>query len=285
MTGGTGHAAYRLGLPAWAFAGWRGRYFDNQPSALASYARVFSSVEGNTSFYRIPDADSVRHWREALAGRDFRLCFKLPREVTHEARPDGRALMHFLAAIDGLREWLGPLLVQLPARVGPASMDAIVALFEALPAGWPTVLEVRHPAFFDDPLRLAPLLDRFGAGRVMLDTRPLYRGDLSHPEVRAALHEKPDLPVLDQVYNGLAFVRLVLHPDLDGNAEYLRFWARRAAEWLRRGDELFMMIHCPNNLHCPILAERFHELLRAEDPGLGIGPLPGWPIPQQASLL
>ena len=285
MTGETGHVAYRLGLPAWAFAGWRGRYFDNRPSALASYARVFSTVEGNTSFYRIPDAESVRRWREALAGRDFRLCFKLPREVTHEARPDGRVLTRFLATIDGLGDWLGPLLVQLPARVGPASIDDIAALLDALPADWPAVLEVRHPSFFDQPGLLEPVLDRFGVGRVMLDTRPLYHGDLAHPEVRAALHEKPDLPVLGQVHNGLAFVRLVLHPELDSNGEYLQFWARRAVEWLRRGDQLFMMIHCPNNLHCPILAERFHELVRAKDPGLGIGPLPAWPIPQQASLI
>ena len=285
MTAGTDPAAYRLGLPAWAYAGWRGRFFDNQPSALASYARVFSAVEGNTSFYRIPDADSVSRWREALTGRDFRLCFKLPREVTHESRPDDRALGRFLAAVEGLQEWLGPLLVQLPARVGPASIDAIASLVDAPPTGWPKVLEVRHPAFFDQPQRLESVLERSGAGRVMLDTRPLYRGDLSHPEVRAALHEKPDLPVLGQVYNGLMFVRLVLHPDLDSNTEYLQFWARRAADCLRRGDELYMMIHCPNNLHCPVLAERFHRLLRAEDPDLDIGSLPGWPIPQQARLI
>jgi uncharacterized protein YecE (DUF72 family) len=281
----TGTPNYHLGLPAWAFPGWRGRYFDNRPSALASYARVFNTVEGNTSFYRIPDADSLRRWREALAGRDFRLCFKLPREVTHEARPDTGVLARFLSAIEELREWLGPLLVQLPARVGPASADDIARLLEALPADWPAVLEVRHPAFFSQPERLEPVLDRFGTGRVMLDSRPLYQGDCSHPEVRAALHEKPDLPVLDRVYNGLAFVRLVLHPDLDSNGQYLAFWARRVARWLQRGDDVFMMIHCPNNLHCPELAQRFHELLRVVAPTQRIGPWPAWPVPQQASLI
>jgi uncharacterized protein YecE (DUF72 family) len=285
MTAHAGQPGYRLGLPAWAFAGWRGRYFDNRPTSLASYARVFNTVEGNTSFYRVPDSDSLRRWRESLAGRDFKLCFKLPREVTHETRCDRAALRQFLSAVEALREWLGPLLVQLPARVGPASLEEIARLLEALPADWPAVLEVRHPQFFARPEILAPLLTRFSIGRVMLDSRPLYRGDRAHPEVRAALHEKPDLPVLDQVYNGVAFVRLVLHPDLDSNGEYLQFWARRVAHWLARGDEVFMMIHCPNNLHCPPLAERFHQLLRAGNPGLGLAPLPGWPIPQQPSLI
>ena len=57
---------YRLGLPAWAFAGWRGRYFTARPSQLASYARVFNAVEGNTTFYRTPDAATVTRWREAV---------------------------------------------------------------------------------------------------------------------------------------------------------------------------------------------------------------------------
>jgi len=285
MSAGAGRARYRLGLPAWAFPGWRGRFFDNRPSALASYARVFDAVEGNTSFYRIPDPDSVRRWRDALTGRDFRICFKLPRAVTHEQKPDFAALADFLVAIEPLQEWLGPLLVQLPAAIGPSSVDWIAVLLDALPEGSPAVLEVRHPGFFEEPGRLEPLLERRGLGRVMLDSRPLYEGDRLHPEVRAALHKKPDLPVLGTVYNGTAFVRLVLHPDLDSNGEYLDFWARRVATWLERGNEVFMMIHCPNNLHCPVLAECFHELLRAQAPALAIDALAAWPVPRQASLI
>lgn len=100
---------YHLGLPAWAFPGWQGRFFEAQPSPLASYARVFGTVEGNTAFYRIPSPEAVGRWRDAVAGRPFRFCFKLPRTVTHERRPDTGDLDAFLSALAPLRDHMGPL--------------------------------------------------------------------------------------------------------------------------------------------------------------------------------
>ena len=57
---------YYLGLPAWAFPGWAGEYSPVGGSALAHYARVFNTVEGNTTFYRVPDAQSVARWNAAV---------------------------------------------------------------------------------------------------------------------------------------------------------------------------------------------------------------------------
>ena len=274
---------YRLGLPAWAFAGWRGRYFTDRPSQLASYARVFNAVEGNTTFYRTPDAATVTRWREAVAATDFRFCFKLPRTVTHERTPDLAELDRFLKAIAPMEQHLGPLLLQFPASVGPQQLAVLDTLFSRIPRDWRGVVEVRHRGFFDDPEPLATLLERYGFGRAMLDSRPLYRGDISHPEVAAALHEKPDLPLLPEVYNSLAFVRLVLHPNPEFNDLYIAEWAKRVAAWLEAGHETFMTIHCPNNLHCPPFALQFNEALRIRH--AAVPPLPAWQVPQQGSLI
>ncbi len=276
---------YSLGLPAWAFPGWKDRYFEDQPSRLASYATVFNTVEGNTTFYRIPDSKSVRSWREAVARRDFRFCFKLPREVTHERSPDLDALRRFLDAIKPLGENLGPFLVQFPKTVGPDEIAAFEPVFETLTEKHRFTMEVRHPKFFDEPALLEPVLDRFDAGRIMMDSRPIFEGDRGHPDVRDALHEKPDVPVLTKTYGNIVLVRLILHPDLRSNSAWIDEWAARTARYLRDGDDVYMMIHCPNNLHCPPLAKTFHERLLAE-PGVSISAaLPAWPIPQQADLL
>ena len=41
---------YRLGLPAWAFPGWKDRYFSDRPSPLASYtARFDVNLDGLTN--------------------------------------------------------------------------------------------------------------------------------------------------------------------------------------------------------------------------------------------
>jgi uncharacterized protein YecE (DUF72 family) len=273
---------YFLGLPAWAYPGWKDRYFPGHGSALAHYARVFSSVEGNTTFYRIPDASTVARWREAVDGTGFRFSFKLPRSVTHERRPDWAALQAFMAVLEPLGQHLGPFLVQCPATLGPDDLDRLQQLFTRLPATWRYALEVRHPRFFTEAALLEPLLERYNAGRVMFDSRPIYREDAGHPEVLAARHKKPDVPLLDEVYNGLAYARVVLHPDADCNGRYMDEWATRTEQYLRRGDTLYFMMHCPNNQHCPEFAAQFHQRLRQRMPGLA--PLPAWPVPQQSGL-
>ena len=276
---------YHLGLPGWAFAGWKNRYFTFEPSPLASYATVFNAVEGNTAFYRVPDRKTVEKWRAALAGSQLRICFKLPRTVTHQRKPSLNDLQVFRSAIAPLVEHIGPLLVQFPASLAPEDIPVVEPLIETLAADFSCAVEVRHPQFFAEPERLTPLLERYGCGRVVLDTRALYEGDRNHPEVVAALHEKPDLPVLGETHNNLAFVRLVLHPDRLHNAHYINQWAARVAGYLSRGIASYVMIHCPNNLHCPELALEFHDALLAQRDSAGLTPLPAWSVPLQGQLI
>lgn len=276
---------YFLGLPAWAFPGWKDRYFTDTPSRLASYAQVFNTVEGNTTFYRVPDEQTARRWRDAVAGTRFRFCFKLPRAVTHERKPDLEELQRFLSVIDILDDALGPLLVQFPATIGPKELEYYEPVLEAICERHRFVIEVRHPSFFEEPSQLEPLLERYEAGRVVLDSRPLYEGDRSHPEVLEALHEKPDVPVLPTVYNGIFFVRLILHPDIVSNDRYIAEWASNVAAFLADGVEAYVMVHCPNNMHCPPLARDFHDVLRRTNSVAQPAELAPWPLPTQMTLV
>ncbi|MEQ8264889.1 DUF72 domain-containing protein [Pseudohaliea sp.] len=274
-----------LGLPAWGFPGWTGTYFprpEGRETTLSLYARVFNTVEGNTTFYRVPDRATAQRWAAAVAGTGFRFSFKLPRTLTHEARPRAADLAAFFDAMEVIGEHLGPLLVQCPATLGPEELPGLEALFTRLPGAHRYVLELRHPAFFTEPQRVEPLLERHDAGRVMFDSRPIYRGDAQHPEVLAARHRKPDVPLLDTVYNGLAYARVVLHPDDSQNGPWVEEWLARGAAYLEAGHTLYFMMHCPNNQHCPAFAERYHAALCERAPGLA--PLPPWPLPQQPGL-
>ncbi len=218
-----------IGLPAWAFPGWKDRYFTDAHSRLSSYAQVFDTVEGNTTFYRTPDADTVARWRDAVAGTSFRFCLKLPREVTHEYRPDLGALDRFLDVVAPLAPHLGPLLLQFPADVGPRDLGRVDAVLARIDGRLEAAVEVRHPALFSEPGLLLPTLERHNACRVALDARPLHLGDKSHPDVLAALHKKPDLPLLPDTVGGRAFVRLVLHPDLPSNEAWIEEWVSTPA--------------------------------------------------------
>lgn len=275
---------YYLGLPAWGFPGWAGEYFRRPGrggSTLAEYAQVFNTVEGNTTFYRVPDPQTVARWAEAVDGGEFRFSFKIPQTITHERHPAWEQLVEFMTVMEPLEEHLGPFLVQCPARLGPDNLDVLEALFDALPGQHRYALELRHLDFFKDPAPVEPLLEKHRAGRVMFDSRPIYQGDTQHPEVLAARHKKPDVPLLDTVYNELVYARVVLHPDTRYNGVFVEEWLARVESYLAAGHDTWFMMHCPNNQHCPQFAEDFHKALAKRH---NLPALPPWPVPRQDSL-
>jgi len=254
---------------------------------LASYAKVFSAVEGNTAFYHVPTEASVEQWRQALEGSDCKINFKLPKTVTHESRINQDDFAAYLKVMKTLKDHRGPYFIQFPASVGPDEIAGFEPVFDRLAMDQGGVIEVRHPGFFSEPESLEPVLNTYGFGRVIMDSRSLYQGDINHPEVKAAIHEKPDLPIIDKVYNNTAFVRLNLHPDGVSNGPWIDDWASRVGQMLIDDVDVTVIIHCPNNQHCPSFAREFQDRLSvvcAEDNDSALDPLPAWPVPQQGSL-
>lgn len=277
-------ARLRLGLPAWAFPAWRGRYFARDVPALTGYARAFETVEANTTFYTLPDETTVARWREQLQGGELRLCFKLPREITHGTRLGAAAaLAPLFDRLAPLAPWFGPFMVQLPPRLGPARYDELALLLSTLPREYRFAVEVRHPDWFTAPQRLFELLERTDCGRVILDSRPIYGDAPAHPDLVAAAHEKPPLPVLWEGPETLRIVRFVAHPLAAHNLPYGLEWAAALTSWLRPGNEVHFIVHCPNDAHCPPLARALHGPLAAAARTAGAqGPaaLPAWPLEQ-----
>lgn len=271
-----------LGLPLWGLKEWAGPFYTPDARALdflQQYSRVFNAVEGNTTFYSVPSPEAVHRWaRQTPPG--FRFCFKFPRTITHERSLLGvvEETREFLAAMAPLEGRLGPFMIQLPASFPPARLDDLATFLFHLPKEHRYVVEVRHPGFFEEETaRLVDdLLDETGCGRSELDTRPLRAGDPEHPDVEAAEHEKPDLPVREKVTGELPFVRLVTHPEAKANRPWLRYWAGRVARWIRAGMEPYVFIHCPNNLHSPARARALHRLL-VEEQGADVGELAPFP--------
>ena len=275
---------YALGAPFWSFEHWNGGLYtsDARPGdRLRQYARVFDAVEGNTTFYSAPSPQSIERWCEATPP-GFRFCFKLPREITHDrmlvdAKEPTEA---FLAAMEPLRDRLGPFLLQLPPKFGPGRLPDLEAFLDGLPRGHAWAVELRHRAFFDDAALAGhcdELLAERGCDRVMMDTRALRAGDPDHPEVRSALHDKPDLPLRPEPVGRRPMVRFVGHPDAAINAPFLEEWATRLADWIARGLEPIFFVHTASNRRTPQLARELHRRIAARAPkDVGdLAPFPG----------
>ena len=137
-----------FGTCAWTHDDWRGVFYPPHlaPSArLAYYARFFSAVEVDSTFYHIPSPAIAAHWAEVTPSA-FRFSCKVPKEITHERklRECDPVIADFLRGIEPLREKLGCLLVQLPPFFAPKRDEhALREFVHSLPADWPWAIEFR----------------------------------------------------------------------------------------------------------------------------------------------
>ncbi|MEO0422173.1 MAG: DUF72 domain-containing protein [Pseudomonadota bacterium] len=278
--------AYGLGCPLWALADWEGGLYragSTSGDYLRQYASVFNAVEGNTTFYATPAANTVARWMDQVP-EHFRFCFKFPRVVTHDARLRGceAPARAFIDRLRPLRGQMGPLMIQLPASFGPASLKVLFDFLQGLPEDFSYAVELRQRRFFDDEIladEVDEQLQALGVERIVLDSRPMRSGDANHPDVLAAEHAKPNLPVRPLALTSTPIVRLIAHPDAAVTAPWLMHWARIIRDWLNAGRRPMMFMHCPNNAHSPTFARLFHQALVAvcDEHCRDVGALPAWP--------
>jgi uncharacterized protein YecE (DUF72 family) len=281
---------FLLGLAVWAYKGWLGELFPaKSPSAnfLSLYSRRFNCVEGNTTFYSIPDRATVQRWAQQMPP-GFEFCPKLPKTVTHSGPllPCLPQALAFLELMQGLGDRLGPLMAQLPPGYGPAQFNDLSAFLQ----GWraataaPLALEVRHLDWFREPYssRLTTRLESLNVGRVLLDTRPVY--DIKHGEnpQQYSTNKKPQVPLQPTITADFSLVRYISHPDLDCNQDYLAAWATWCEAALQQGKRVYFFVHCPLEDQSPIVARSFQHQLERQ--GVAVPPLPWDSVASESQL-
>ncbi len=74
-----------LGTIGWSYSFWKGNFYPNKTASkdfLAYYASKFSTVEVDSTFYRIPNPQAVANWRQQTP-EGFRFSLKFPGVITH----------------------------------------------------------------------------------------------------------------------------------------------------------------------------------------------------------
>jgi uncharacterized protein YecE (DUF72 family) len=241
---------------------------------LAHYARVFNTVEGNTTFYASPTPDTVRRWADAVPAH-FRFSFKFPQTISHQSDlvSADKQVSDFIRLLEPLHDKLGLLKLQLPARFGPQGLPRLAAFFERLPPAFRYALEVRHPDFFakgEAERQLNRLLMERGINRIMLDSRPLFSVPATTAAMIDAQGKKPRLPVHLLATANAPVVRLIGLPDPAANHPFLPGWLPHWRQWLAEGKDLYLFIHTADNAQSPELARQVARLLGEE-----MAPWPG----------
>ncbi len=150
---------YRIGCTGWSYQDWRGTFYRSHyppDEELQRYARVFSLVEVDSTYYRTPTRQQTKWWARVTPD-PFLFTFMLPGDFTQRSgasgiRPD---LDAFLEALQPLRQAhkLGPLVAQLPPSFRrEKDAGALRSLVDRWPRGLRLAVELRHPSWWKDAM-------------------------------------------------------------------------------------------------------------------------------------
>jgi len=139
-----------LGTSGWSYKEWIGPFYTKMDkSMLRAYAKVFRTVEINSTFYRYPSKGTVMGWVK-YSPEGFVYSAKLPKLITHEKMLDlqegvGEDLQKFIELMEplSLSAKLGCLLIQLPPKFG-YSPSRLENFFRILPTHVRFAVEFRN---------------------------------------------------------------------------------------------------------------------------------------------
>ena len=133
---------YYFGCQGWNYPDWTTKADDESifyprgtrsNEMLEIYAKAFSTIEVDSTFYAIPASSTIENWYKKTHD-DFIFSLKMPQEITHEyilREPSFVILDEFCERVLLLKEKLGSILIQL-APTFEASKENAQALREFL---------------------------------------------------------------------------------------------------------------------------------------------------------
>ncbi len=142
----------RVGCSSWTSDAWWGRVY---PRGLADgerlrvYARLFDTVEVDSTYYRSPARAMVEGWRRKTP-EGFLFALKFPRDLLDPKVPlDRAAVDSFLASARALGPKLGPVLLQFPPWVRPGRAATFLSsLLDALDPSLRYSVELRDAGWY-----------------------------------------------------------------------------------------------------------------------------------------
>ncbi len=251
----------RLGLPQWHHRDWATQIGGR---GLAAYAEQFNTVEAGSTFYALPSLQTVAQWSLDTPSH-FRFTFKLPQTVTHRGGlvANSPELNEFFRVLDLVLDRCAPFMIQLPPTFSKAHFSSLEAFLFSLPVGLRYGIEFRHPDFFDrgeTERATNQLLYRLGVERVWFDTQALRAAPADNDITQDAQRKKPNVPTYGYALTDTPMVRLISHTYWQNAKDRASQWAKRFAQWVDEGREVYCFAHTPSNARAPEFAGAIQDL-------------------------
>lgn len=240
-----------LGTQGFSFDDWVGPFYPEgtpKRAYLEEYARHFSTVEIDATWYATPRASVVEGWRERTP-EHFRFAAKFPKLITHEKKLEDAAgdAQAFVGTMQLLGDKLAVLTLQFAYDFTPDQFDLLEQFLSELPEGPRYAVEVRNRKWLT--AELGEMLSQHNVAMVLQD-----------------LHY---MPKLDWVTADFSVIRwLGRRKDIDqfdriqiDRGEVLERWAERVKRFLDDGVDVYGYFNNHFAGHSPASARQFAEML------------------------
>ena len=171
-----------IGTSGWHYRHWKGPFYPPEirdSEMLLFYLKHFDTVEINNTFYRLPEKNTVKAWRQHTPD-GFVFAVKGSRFITHmkKLRNPAEHIKYFYDTVKLLGPKLGPIIFQLPPR-WKCNVERLEAFLNELPK------ELRYSFEFRDKswhcTEIYQLLAKHNAALCIYD----LKGFESPPEITA----------------------------------------------------------------------------------------------------
>ena len=145
-----------IGTSGWSYKDWIGIFYPKNLKAtewLSHYSKTFDCTEINSSFYRLPQKQTVTNWGNKVP-KGFLFCPKMSRYLTHIKRlkePE-EPLERFFSIFKSMQKQMGPVLIQLP-KIVPYDNKVAGYFYKSLKekySSYEFAMEVRHESWMTE---------------------------------------------------------------------------------------------------------------------------------------
>jgi uncharacterized protein YecE (DUF72 family) len=215
---------YYIGTSGWHYDHWQDRFYPKtltKAKWLEFYARHFTTVEVNNTFYRLPSETAFTTWHDS-SPTNFTFAVKVSRFITHikRLRNSEEAVDNFISRAKILAEKLGPLLYQLPPNMH-RNDEILESFLSTLPQGMKHVFEFRHQSWLED--KVFEILHKHNIGFCVFDM----------PSVSCPLVATADFAYIR--FHGSTGLYFSCYSD-----EELADWAKRLANLARNLEAIYI---------------------------------------------
>jgi uncharacterized protein YecE (DUF72 family) len=226
-----------VGTSGYSYKEWKGSFYPEKlpdREMLPFYAKHFSTVEINHSFYRMPTETALLNWAGAVP-EGFRFALKANQRITHiqRLRDCESTLKRFLEIASVLNDGnhLGPILIQVPPnfKFDRPLLEEFLAL---RPPAFLFAFEVRHPSWYTD--ETYEVLRRHDTALCLSETEKLA-------------------PPAEVLTTNFTYVRLRLETY---TAKQLAGWKNRFDSWLGEGIDVYVYCKHEDSGKAPAYARK-----------------------------